>query len=123
MVDELEKGLGGVVGGTVRATYTERNMRYFSISESELKTIGLANLGQNFFLAVGSGLLAFSLDIFKDTTLAENVPTKAAEIAGYAQPILLFIGLAFYVGAAGVWWWRRGMVKTIKNESVDHANE
>lgn len=96
-------------------------MRYFSVSETELATIGLANLGQNFFLAVGSALLAFSLDIFKDTTMAEKVPTTAAEIAGYAQPICFFLGLAFYGAAGGIWWWRRGMINTIKIESRDHG--
>ncbi len=122
MMNEGNKG-EIVPGSTVRPTYTERKMRYFSISESELKTIGLANLGQNFFLAVGSGPLAFSLDIFKDTTLAESVPTKAAEIASYAQPICFVLGLIFYGGAAGVWLWRKGMVDTIKKESVDHAQK
>jgi hypothetical protein len=96
-------------------------MRCYSITESELRTIGLANVGQNIFLSVGSALVAFSLDIFKDTTMAEHVPTMAAEIASYAQPICLFLGLACYVAAFAVWRWRRGMIDTIKKESSDVA--
>jgi len=122
MVDAPKKGEDAVSGSTVLPTYTERKMRYFSISDSELRTIGLANLGQNFLLALGSAMLAFSLDIFKDTTLAESIPTKAAEIASYVQPICLILGVVFYSGAAGVWYWRKGMIDTIKKESKDHSN-
>lgn len=95
-------------------------MRYFSISDSELKTIGLANLGQSFFYAAGSAFLAFSLDIFKDTTLAASVPTQAAEIASYVQPLCFVLGLFFYAAAGLIWVWRKGMIDTIKKESVDH---
>ena len=117
---DIETGPAAPPGGsTLRAIYTARSMRCFSITESELRTIGLANVGQNILLSIGSALLAFSLDIFKDTTMAEHVPSQAAEIASYVQPICLFLGLAFYVAAGFVWWWRKGMIDTIKKESSD----
>lgn len=96
-------------------------MRCFSVTDSELRTLGLANVGQSICLSIGSALLAFSLDIFKDTTMAEKVPAAAAHAAEYAQPICLFLGVAFYLAAAAVWWWRRGMIDTIKKESSDVA--
>lgn len=122
MVSKPPKGPASVKGSTVQPTYTERKMRYFSISESEMKNIGLTNLLQTSCIGVGSAMLAFALDIFKNTTLAESVPTKAAEIASYAQQICVVLGLVFYLIAGLIWFWRSGMINTIKRDSVDDIN-
>ena len=106
-------------GSTLDVHYTARTMKCYSVTDSELRTIGLANVGQNIFLSLGSAMLAFSLDIFKDTTLATSVPTAAAEIASYVQPICLFLGIAFYIAAGSMWVWRKGMIDAIKKESSD----
>lgn len=92
-------------------------MKCLTVTESELKQIGLANLLLTFLFGVGSALIAFGVDIMKDSMLAQSVPASAQVVVDVVQPICLIIGAAFWIGAAWVWTWRRDMINTIRNES------
>lgn len=116
-LEETVEQAEGVNGATVEPVYSRRKMRCYSVTESELKQIGLANLGITAFASIGSGLLAFYLDIFKDTILAEEVAATAKSAIEYVQPILLFLGVSFWILAIVTLFWRRSMVATIKEES------
>ncbi len=109
----------GVNGSTVEPLYSSRQMRCYSVTESELKQIGLANLGITAFSSIGTGMLAFSLDIFKDTVLAGGVPESAKVALSFVQPVLLIGGIAFWVFAIFAIFWRRDMIKIIKHESTN----
>lgn len=117
-LEKRVKRAEGVNGATVEPVYSTRKMRCYSVTESELKQISLANLGITAFASIGSGLLAFWLDVFKDTLLAEAVPEAAQSAIDYVQPVLLFLGIAFWLLTAGTLFWRRSMISTIKEESV-----
>jgi hypothetical protein len=93
-------------------------MRCYSVTESELQQINLANIGITASFSFGSALLAFYLDVFKDTVLATEVPAEAQAVIGYVQPVLLFLGAGFWIFAGVLLWWRRNMVKLIKDESA-----
>lgn len=109
----------GVAGATVEPVYSARRMRCYSVTESELLQIGLANIGITAFFSLGSALIAFWLDIFKDTVLASEVPKDAEVVISYVQPVLLFLGLLFW-GFAGISvYWRHSMIKLIKQESTN----
>lgn len=108
----------GVNGATVEPVYSTRKMKCYSVTESELKQIGLANLGITAFASIGSGFLAFWLDIFKDTFLADSVPETAQSAINYVQPILLYVGIAFWLLCGATLYWRRNMIQIIKDESV-----
>lgn len=107
----------GVNGSTVEPVYSARKMRCYSVTESELRQINLANIGITAFASMGSAMLAFWLDVFKDTVLAEKIPERAQEIVSYVQPILLVMGLAFWALSAATLGWRRNLIKLIKDES------
>ena len=119
--DSLASGVQkteGLNGSTVEPLYSARQMRCYSVTESELQQINLANIGITASFSFGSALLAFYLDVFKDTVLATEVPAEAQAVIGYVQPVLLFLGAGFWIFAGVLLWWRRNMVKLIKDESA-----
>lgn len=115
---EVVQKTEGLNGSTVDLVYSSRQMRCFSITESELQQISLANIGITASFSFGSALLAFYLDIFKDTVLATEVPAQAQTVIGYVQPVLFGLGLGFWILAAVLMYWRRNMVKLIRDESA-----
>ncbi len=108
---------GNSNGSTIEPVYSKRKMKMYSVTESELKQIGLANIGITGTASLGSAFLAFSLDIFKDTVLAGSIPAAAQAAIDYVQPICLFVGLGFWVFSAFLVWWRKGMLDLIRKES------
>jgi hypothetical protein len=93
-------------------------MRCVVVTESELKQLGLANVLMTAATSIGSFLLAFGLDIIKDTWLSDQVPDSAKVITQVLQPICFYVGIAFYAGAVGIWLWRRDLLKLIRQESA-----
>ncbi len=121
--DALEESVEtaeGVNGSTIEPVYSKRKMKAYTVTESELKQIGLANIGITGTASIGSAFFVFGLDILKDTVLATEVPKEAAAIVSYVQPISFFIGVAFWLFSAVLMYWRRDMINTIKKESTDH---
>lgn len=108
----------GLNGSTVELVYSTRQMRCYSVTESELQQINLANISISASFLFGSTLLAFYLDIFKDTVLATEVPLQAQTVISYARPILIALGIGFWVFAGVFLFWRRNLVKLIKDEST-----
>ena len=84
-----------------------------------MQQIGLANLATTFTSSIGFGLFAFWLDVFKDTTLATEIPASAEIILTYVRPMMFAGALAFWAGALGFWLWRRSMISTIKKEAKE----
>jgi hypothetical protein len=104
-------------GGVVKPVYSERTMKCLTVTESELKQIGLANLGVTICVGIGSALVAFGIDVFKDSLLATDVPDAALMLTKYVQPMCLIGGVAFYVIAVMLWIWRKDMIGLIRRES------
>ncbi|WP_428631171.1 hypothetical protein [Sphingopyxis sp.] len=104
-------------GSTIETVYSRRKMKCYSVTESELKQIGLANLGATICVGIGSALFAFGVDVFKDSILATEIPKEANILIDSIQPICLYLGAAFYIAAAALLWWRQSMIGTIKSES------
>lgn len=108
---------GEPAGSTMRPIYQERTMKCYVVSESELKQLGLANIGITAFAAVGSFLLAFGLDIMKDVLITEDIPENARPLVSIIPPVSIVLGLAFYSLAGLAILWRRSMLNLIKSES------
>ena len=104
-------------GSAIKPQYAVRSMKCYAVTESELKHIGLANLGQTASFGIGSALIAFGLDIFKDTRLAEQVPESAALVVSTVEPLCFIFGIVFWFVSATLWVWRRDMLATIREES------
>lgn len=104
-------------GGIVKPVYSERQMRCLTVSESELKQIGLANIGVTVFASIGSALLSFGVDLFKDTALEPTADQAAASMADAIEKLCIGGGAVCYIVAIALWIWRRDMIKTIRKES------
>ena len=115
--DPDREGVSTPSGGLVKPVYSEREMKCLTVTESELKQIGLANLGVTASVGIGSAFVAFGVDIFKDSLLAEQVPETARMLTDYVQPLCLVMGVAFYVIAVLLYVWRKDMIGLIRRES------
>jgi protein tyrosine phosphatase len=118
--DDLGRGVAkteGFNGGRVTPVYSDRQVKYLHVSESELNTINLANIAAASSFSISSFLFALWLDIFKDTKLAESIPETTQETLSYVQPILLVASVLFLlVGGVSVLW-RKSQLKIIRQES------
>lgn len=108
----------GINGSTVEPIYSIRKMKCYSVTESELKQIGLANIAITSMGSIGTGLFAFGLDIYKDTAFTTSIPEATEAVISILQPILLIGGIAFWVIAIIAIFWRKSMMTLIKNEST-----
>lgn len=108
----------GINGSTVEPVYSARKMKCYSVTESELKQIGLANIAITSMGSIGTGLFAFGLDIYKDTVFATGIPETTEAVISILQPILLIGGAAFWVIAIIAIFWRKSMMTLIKEEST-----
>lgn len=122
-VDKLSAGVArseGVNGSTLEPIYARRSITCYTITESELQQIGLANLAITAAASIGTAFLTFSLDLFKDTLLSESIPPLTQEVLAVAQPILLVVGIALWLSVVALTFWKNGMIKTIKADSTSH---
>lgn len=121
--DDLTAGVAKserLSGGTLEPIYSKRSFKCYTVTESELQQIGIANIGATFTSSIGSGFLAFWLDIYKDTALSENIPPTAAYVVDYVKPTCLYTGLVFWAFSASLLFWRYKMITTLKTESRDN---
>ena len=109
----------GINGSTLQPIYSQRRMRCYSVTESELLQIGIANIGITACFSIGSALMTFWLDIFKDTRLATEIPEDVQTALAYIQPIIFFVSLAFFSTGAAAIWWRKRLMDLIRQESTD----
>ena len=108
----------GLNGSAIEPVYSQRRVKCYSITESELMHIDLANIGITAFFAIGSAFFAFALDLFKDTLFANPMPEAALSVISYLQPIMIFVGILFWIFGGIGWWWRVRIIDLIKKESA-----
>ncbi|MCR9194612.1 MAG: hypothetical protein NXH88_07760 [Hyphomonas sp.] len=108
---------GEPVGSTVQPVYQKRTMNCYVVTESELRQLGIANIGITAFAAIGSFCIAFGFDVLKDTWLTTDIPENAQSLLGFVQSASFLLGVAFYGFAGIAWRWRIGMLNLIKDES------
>lgn len=104
-------------GATLEPIYSKRSFKCFTVTESELQQLGLANLAMTFTAAIGSALFAFWFDIFKDTEMATEIPAKAVVVLGYVKPLCLYGAVLFWTFSFAMFLWRGQMLSIIKKES------
>ncbi|AMY03178.1 hypothetical protein AB0V79_08545 [Mesorhizobium ciceri] len=101
----------------IRLVMGSREMRCYTVTDSELKQLGLANLAISGTFGIGSAFFAFGLDVYKDTEMAAQIPAAAQAMVGVVQPICLYIGIALWIASGALLYWRHGMLDIIKKES------
>lgn len=109
-------------GGQFAPIYSVRRTVCYTVTDSELKQIGLANLGATGFFTIGSLLAGFAIDVFKDIALTEDVPEAAKQIIEGAQPLLFTMAGVFYLIGFLAMVWRWDMIKSIKSESLEDSS-
>ena len=106
-------------GATLEPIYSKRSFKCFTVTESELQQLGLANISMTFTAAIGSALFAFWFDIFKDTEMATEIPDRAKIVLSYVKPLCLYGACLFWLFSLILFLWRGRMLSTIKKESKD----
>lgn len=123
-IPDKSLGLGvarseGLSGSSIEPIYSRRRLKCYTITESEIHQIGLANIGITAFTALGSAFFAFWLDLTKDIAFASEIPAGMEALISYVQPILIILALVFWAIAIGGVLWRSRMLSVIKAESSD----
>ncbi|MGX7875992.1 hypothetical protein ACVDG5_027740 [Mesorhizobium sp. ORM6] len=101
----------------IKLVIGSREMRCYTVTDSELKQLGLANLAISATFGIGSALFGFGLDIFKDVEMSPSLPASAQTLAQVVQPLCFYVGIAFWAFSVGLFFWRNGMLSIIKKES------
>lgn len=116
--DQLaEYSAGAYNGSTIQPVYQQRFMKCIVVTESELKQLGLANIGITAFASIGSFFAAFAVDVMKDVWLAPSVPENARALVDFVQPAGIWLAVMFYFLTGVTVWWRSDMLRLIKKES------
>jgi len=102
----------------IRLAHVEGRMKIYGVTENELRTISTINLAVVVFSSLGTGCIAFSIDLHKDIIMAGSVlAPNVKEIADIWRPLGFISGIVCYLIAATAWLVRGGFIKTIKNEA------
>ena len=91
-------------------------MKHYTVFDSDFDSLGTQELGQSACLTLSSFCFAFGLDIFKDTLLAEAVPTATQAALSFIQPTLLIFAVLFAVVAGAFWLKKRSTIQKIKDD-------
>jgi hypothetical protein len=101
----------------VEIIHVTRNMKSYTITESELLQLSFINTRVTFSWSIVTGIGMFLIDIVKDAILAEKIPNKAISIGIYVGPILLFVLIAASIHVYKDRQFRKRLVDLIKDES------
>lgn len=92
-------------------------MNVYLLTESDLDRLGDLNTNAAFFTAAATFFGGYSMDLYKDQALAENIPAATQTALSYLQP-LLFVVTAGFALMAIIYWVKRGSHKArIKRDS------
>ena len=103
----------------ITVLHTERRMKVYGVTENEIRTLTMINIAAVVLFSLGTGLLAFGIDLHKDILLTgKNLPEAALPLQDVVRP-LAFIGAGiFYVLGIVSWFLRGGFLRTIKKETT-----
>ena len=100
----------------VAGNYPQRQMTYYQISTSDLRSIGVAQAATTICVAIGTFALAAYIDFNKDITIAteggQTVPPFLNDIANLSY----WVWLVFWGIALVSFIWRRSALSQIKKE-------
>lgn len=105
-------------GHTVKQAYVERRMTSYVVSETEMRSLSLANAVMAAFLSLGTGALGMAWDIHQSVLLGEDVVPLVRDSG---RPFLIVVAIVFYGVALGTYFLRLGIIDIIKRESNPDA--
>jgi len=118
MSSQIEKGPGGPQGGSdLNVLHTERDMTVYVLTEPELDRIGDLNANAAGYSAMAAFFGGLWVDLYKDASLAQNIPAATQTALNFVQPLIAILALASAI-AAIVFWIKRGRYQSrIKRDS------
>lgn len=122
MVDERpqEGGAGGGInlsnttGSTIEPLYTKRQMRAFSVTESELNMLSIINGIAGACFSIGTGLIGLSVDVQQ---VLQGQTVTLNSVAHSARPLFVWGGVIFYALGLLAVLWRHNTLEIIKRET------
>ncbi|VAW77771.1 hypothetical protein MNBD_GAMMA15-710 [hydrothermal vent metagenome] len=109
--------LSAIGGGLIKPVYSQRNMKVYSIQESEIKHISGLNLTATIAFSVGSAFFGFSATIWLEAAFNEKLTDKAQVLVDWGPAAGIVIGVfAFIVGGIALFT-RGSILQTIRDES------
>jgi len=92
-------------------------MRTYTVTESELWILSLANGLMTIFFSLGSGFVGIALDITKDVMLSPELAKTGEALAEIVRPACVILAVVFF--ACGLWAFmqRQSTIALIKKES------
>ena len=105
----------------IAGKYPQRQMTYYQISTSDLRSIGVAHAATTICIAIGTFALAAYMDFSKDITIAiegnQPVPQflyDIAELSYWGWLVFWFIALVAFI-------WGKSELSRIKEEHGEHT--
>jgi hypothetical protein len=110
-------------GGGITVAHTRRQMKSYNFTESDLDTIGLANIVTATSFAVASGILTFCIDLNKDVLFAPNAPVAAQSLQWTVNWLGIPVAAAFIIVGIAAMIKRGSVITRVKSESENVPSE
>jgi len=100
----------------IAGQYPQRQMTWYHISTSDLRSIGIAQNAATICVGIGTFAIATYIDFNKDIAIAESSGQQLPRLFDVAADLLLIFGVIFWLLAVIAFLWRRSELSRIKEE-------
>ncbi|MGO9991327.1 MAG: hypothetical protein ACLPTF_02285 [Steroidobacteraceae bacterium] len=107
----------GQRGATITTVYVERQVKAFSVFETELDVLSSLNAQATVFFSVGSAFITYAVGIWTNSSFATQLTPEGKLANEFVAPGLVFISIVFYSLAIMAWWKRRRTLGDIRRQS------
>lgn len=106
-------------GPSVQVVESVRKMKTYIVTDSELKSLSLANSLVAIFASLSAAFFSFGLDITKDLLLTPETADKVRQLGDIVRYGCFSISAVFALACAWAYGWRADAIRLIKKESGD----
>lgn len=103
---------------TISFDQGKRRMRQYPLTESELTALGNTGAAATACFSIGGALVGFSVNLYKDTKLAQGLTADQVAMAGTINTACLVVGICFLVVGAVLFLYGRRTLDKIKAETT-----
>ena len=105
-------------GPAIKTIYTERQVRAFTVLETEFQSLTSLNVQTTVYFSLGSALLSFGLGIWVNAIFYTTLAPIAKLAAVYIAPLFLVLAVVFYGLGIAAYLRRRTALRSIGNNST-----
>jgi hypothetical protein len=103
--------------GTLRVVSSERSMKTYIITDSEIRNVGLANGIAGISFSFMAGLWGYAFSLSTDLMFADHPSQSALAWTNAMRPTCEWAGAAFLIFGVLMIAWRHRMINLIKREN------